>query len=157
MIQEPVARAFVVMAMNDTEIAAMRDQESKFPPTGSYSAWQIAHIFRGNQIPKVLPIEIAAMERLWLDFYTKVLYPQQQEEERLHPQWCCTGKDQNHHTCTMMNCHHKWDDRCKTAAQEMWQWEDYALTHYNGPAAEDVGGVAAKFAAVLVLIGAVLR
>lgn len=66
------------------------------------------------------------MESLWLDFYTKILYPQQQAEDNLHP----VG-------CAMTNCRHPWDTRCKTATQEMWQWEDHVLRYYRPPQVQD--------------------
>lgn len=63
------------------------------------------------------------MTRCGADFYKTVLGPQQAWEDSIHPEGC-----------TMSNCSHPWDDRCKTKYQEMWQWEDFVLRHYKAPA-----------------------
>lgn len=63
------------------------------------------------------------MERCWGDFWKTILGPQRYYEDSIHPAGC-----------TMTTCRHTdWDDRCRTAAQEMWQWEDYVLRHYKPP------------------------
>jgi hypothetical protein len=123
MITEEVARAFTVLAMPLDKIPEVREVESHLPPNLCLSSSQIAHAFLNNERPMPQEAEIHAMNSLWLDFYTKILYPQQQSEEALHPAGC-----------TMFTCTHPWDDRCKTKAQEMWQWEDYAIARYHGPA-----------------------
>lgn len=62
------------------------------------------------------------MKSLWVEFYKTILGPQQAYEETLHPD-----------KCWMFACLHPWDPRCKTRAQEMHQWEDFALVTYRPP------------------------
>lgn len=123
MMTEEVARAFTVRLMDYHKIAEMRERESLLQPTRCFTASQIAKDFLGSRKVDISEQELSAMNKVWLDFYTKILYPQQIAEDALHPT-----------DCTMMSCKHPWDERCKTKWQEMWQWEDYALQHYKTPA-----------------------
>lgn len=53
----------------------------------------------------------------------------------------------------MVNCHHPWDDRCKTKYQEMWQWDDFVLTNYKAPQVSGRGVGAGIMAGILMLVG----
>lgn len=141
MISEETARAFIVRTLNDVQIHELRELESRLPlPTLYFTSWQIAKHFQSRR-PEVAPEEIDAMDKLWLEFYSKTLYPQQQAEEKIHS----TG-------CTMTTCHHPFDDRCKTKAQEMWQWEDFVIRHYEPPQVHGRGVTASIMASVLLLV-----
>lgn len=94
------------------------------------------------------------MEKCWGDFWKNKLGPQQVYEDSLHPEMCCVGTENEHH-CSMFACHHPWDDRCKTKAQEMWQWEDWVLRHYKAPARG--GALAAELAGILLAVIMVCR
>lgn len=156
MISEEVARAFTIRVMNSDQIYELREMESKLPlPTQCCQSSQIAKHFPDNQKPQVDPLEIEAMNKLWLHFFAQILYPQQQAEEKLHPDTCCVGTEKEH-PCSMVNCHHPWDSRCKTKAQEMWQWEDYVLENYKPPQVQGRGVEAGIMAMILVFIS-VLR
>lgn len=62
------------------------------------------------------------MQRAWADFYTSVLGPQQAWEDSIHPKGC-----------KLFKCKHPWDKRCKTKAEEMWQWDEFSLSNYKQP------------------------
>lgn len=133
MIPEETARAFTIKAMTEKQIGWMREKESNLKlPTMKFESSQIAKDFLHNKRPKVTSEAIESMNSLWAKFYSEILYPQQQAEDLLHPEICCVGTKAEH-PCSMFKCHHRWDDRCKTAYQEMWQWEDYVLQHYKEP------------------------
>lgn len=93
---------------------------------------------------EIEPVEIHTMNKLWFDFYSRILYPQRLAEEDLHPKGCTIpGCDHQSEACpdplhpegcTMFSCRHPWNDQCKTKAQEMWQWEDFVLQFYRPPA-----------------------
>ena len=122
MIPEEVMRAFLTRTMTQEQKENLRGSEGALPPTLCFNTSQIVKSFLHNQAPSVSKIEVDSMNALWLDFYCKILYPQQQAEEKLHPAGC-----------TMFTCHHDWDIRCRTKAHEMWQWDDYARAHYSTP------------------------
>lgn len=79
------------------------------------------------------------MDRCWGAFWKDILGPQQLWEESIHPKGC-----------TMFDCKHPWDKRCKTKSQEMWQWEDYVMRHYKAPAKG--GKLEAELAAILLMV-----
>jgi hypothetical protein len=68
-------------------------------------------------------LQNSAMELIWADFYKSVLGPAQTRENEAHPG-----------NCTMFSCYHKRVEGVKTAAQEMHEWEDYAMRRYKAPA-----------------------
>lgn len=128
MMTEEVARAFTLRMLGNRQIEQVRELESNLTlPTESLNSFQIAKHFNLKR-PELDEVEVSAMNKLWLDFYTKILYPQQQAEELLHPA-----------DCSMMSCKHPWDDRCKTKAQEMWQWDDFQLINYKPPQVQSRG------------------
>jgi len=142
MMSEEIARAFTIRLMSHDQIAILREKESKLKrPTECLSASQIAKEFRLDRHIELDVKETEAMERCWADFYKTILGPQQAWEETLHPAGC-----------TMFTCYHPWDKRCKTKAQEMWQWEDYVLTNYKPPQIDRRGVAESLMAAALVLI-----
>lgn len=123
MMTEEIGRAFTVRQMSREQKSALHLAETQMKPNECYAASQIAKDFLNNQRQVELnPLEVNAMERCWADFYKTILGPQRLYEDSIHPT-----------DCSMTTCKHPWDNRCKTRAQEMWQWEDFAYRHYKAP------------------------
>lgn len=114
-------------------------------------ASQIANHFQLER-PELDAAEIEAMYRVWADFYKTILGPQQDREEKTHPLTCCVGTDKEH-PCSMFNCHHPFDHKnCKTRAEEMWQWDEYAERNYRPPQVQG-RGLEQILAGVVMLFG----
>lgn len=119
-----IARAFVVRQLSRSQLEELYRLEDQLPlPTECMNSYQIVNHFKLWSGRTLSEAEVKAMDKLWLEFFTAILYPQQQAEEAFHPSGC-----------TMSTCYHPWDPRCKTKAQEMQQWDDYARTSYKAPA-----------------------
>lgn len=123
-MRDELARAFQILLMSRSELERLYAVERTLPYPQSLGPYQITRAFRSRPRKTLISVdEIHAMESCWALFYKTVLGPQQAYEDSIHPEGC-----------TMFTCTHPWDDRCKTKAQEMAQWDAFVMSHYKTPA-----------------------
>jgi hypothetical protein len=129
MIERAIARGFIVRMLTEDQITTVREKEASLPVNQCLELQQILALLGIQMNTTTLEIaEIFQMERCRADFYKTLLGPQQYYEQSIHPAFGSKYRID-------LDAHRPpWDDRCKTMAQEMWQWEDYALRHYKPPA-----------------------
>ena len=119
-----IARAFLRLSLTREQATELRALENSLPPGRYFSAGEICRKLKLELKPKH-EAEENAMTDLLTEFQTKILFPQRDYEETLHPKGC-----------EMMSCTHPWDPRCQTLQQEIQQWEDFAIQFYHAPEKE---------------------
>lgn len=109
-----VARAFLSTQISHGQRAKLRAYElsGKLPPGRCLTGFEICKVFQIR--PTAVPdIDENAMKELRQRYEQKVLWKRQQIEEKAHDTQCAKK-------CV-----------CRTAVQEMHDWEDWALMNFG--------------------------